>query len=183
VCCSKLRRIQGTFLILTDKYLPQGLLGYITLGERCCVRVTVFAIPKYCSGMVFYAPCVFPYTCLLFHSRISTPSLNMDVFTTVPPYSILIEDPKELTPSNRFLLEKLRVPQLVNKFPVFHGTRSFRTLLFKRRHLSLSWADYTPPISCQFWEWIAPSWLKHEPFYQLYLSQGRVDEAWWLCKQ
>jgi hypothetical protein len=33
-CFTKLRRIQGTFLILTGKYLPRGLLGYITLGER-----------------------------------------------------------------------------------------------------------------------------------------------------
>jgi len=138
VCCSKLRRIQGTFVILTDKYLPQGLLGYITLGERCCVIVTVFVLPRYSSRMVFYAPCVLSCSCLLFHSRNSTPCHNIDVFTTVPPYSILIEDPKELTPSNRFLLEKLRVPQLVNKFPVFHGTRSFRTRLCKRRHLSLS---------------------------------------------
>jgi hypothetical protein len=74
-----------------------------------------------------------PYIYDISHLRV-----NMDVFTTVPPYSILIEVPKELTPSNRFLLEKLTVPQLVNKFPIFHGTRSFRTFFCKHLHLSLS---------------------------------------------
>ena len=78
----------------------------------------------------FYASCVFSCSCQVFHSRTSNPCLNMDAFTTVPPYSILIKDPKEVPPSNGFLLEKLTVPQLANKFLVFHGTRPSRTVFF-----------------------------------------------------
>jgi hypothetical protein len=44
-----------------------------------------------------------------------------------------------LTPWNRVLLEKLRVPQLV-KFPAFYGTRRFITAFTRARHLSLSLA-------------------------------------------
>jgi hypothetical protein len=34
---------------------------------------------------------------------------------------------KKKTPSNRVLLEKVKSPQLVKKFPVFYGTRKFIT--------------------------------------------------------
>jgi len=44
-----------------------------------------------------------------------------------------------LTPYSRVLLEKLTVPQLVKKFPAFHGTRRFITALTSARHLSLSY--------------------------------------------
>ena len=59
-----------------------------------------------------------------------------------------------LTPWGRILLEKLTGLQLVKKFPVFHGTRSFLTALRSVRHLSLSWASpiqsiYPHPISCR----------------------------------
>ena len=46
-----------------------------------------------------------------------------------------------LTPSCRVLLEKLTGLQLVKKFPAFHGTRRFITVLTSVRHLSLSWAN------------------------------------------
>jgi len=46
-----------------------------------------------------------------------------------------------LTPWCRVFLEKLTGLQLVKKFPVFHGTRTFITALTIVRHLSLSWAS------------------------------------------
>ena len=46
-----------------------------------------------------------------------------------------------LTPWCRVLLEKLTGLQLVKKFPEFHGTRRFITVLTNVRHLSLSWAS------------------------------------------
>ena len=46
-----------------------------------------------------------------------------------------------LTPWCRVLLEKLTSLQLVKKFPAFHGTRRFITVLTSVRHLSLSWAN------------------------------------------
>ena len=46
-----------------------------------------------------------------------------------------------LTPWCRVLLEKLTGLQLVKKFPAFHGTRTFITVLTSLRHLSLSWAS------------------------------------------
>jgi len=57
-----------------------------------------------------------------------------------------------LTPWCRVLLEKLTSLQLVKKFPAFHGTRRFITVLTSVRHLSLSWASpiqslYTHPTS------------------------------------
>ena len=57
-----------------------------------------------------------------------------------------------LTPWCRVLLEKLTGLQIVKKFPAFHGTRRFITVLTSVRHLSLSWANpiqstYTHPTS------------------------------------
>ena len=46
-----------------------------------------------------------------------------------------------LTPWCRVLLGKLTGLQLVKKFPAFHGTRIFITVLTSVRHLSLSWAS------------------------------------------
>ena len=46
-----------------------------------------------------------------------------------------------LTPWCRVLLEKLTGLQLLKKFPAFHGTRRFITVLTSVRHLSLSWAN------------------------------------------
>ena len=46
-----------------------------------------------------------------------------------------------LTPRCRVLLEKLTGLQLVKKFPAFHGTRMFITVLTSVRHLSLSWVS------------------------------------------
>ena len=59
-----------------------------------------------------------------------------------------------LTPWCRVLLDKLTGLQLVKKFPTFHGTRRFITLLTCVRHLSLSWASpnqsiYPHPTSCR----------------------------------
>ena len=51
-----------------------------------------------------------------------------------------------LTPWCRVVLEKLTGLQLVNKFPAFHGTRSFITALTSVRYLSLSWASPIQPI-------------------------------------
>ena len=60
-------------------------------------------------------------------------SLIRDMFTLYDRYS--------LTPWCRVLLEKLTGLQLVMKFPAFHGTRRFITVLTSVRHLSLSWAS------------------------------------------
>ena len=49
--------------------------------------------------------------------------------------------PYLLTPWCRVLLENLTLLQLVKKFPAFHGTRRFITVLTSVRHLSLSWAS------------------------------------------
>ena len=46
-----------------------------------------------------------------------------------------------LTPWCRVLFEKLTGLQLVKKFPAFHGTPRFITVLTSVRHLSLSWAN------------------------------------------
>jgi len=45
------------------------------------------------------------------------------------------------TPWCRVLLEKLTGLQLVKKFPAFHGTRRFITVLTSIRHLYISWAS------------------------------------------
>jgi len=36
--------------------------------------------------------------------------------------------------------EKLKVPQLIKKFPAFHGIQRFITVVTAVRHWSLSWA-------------------------------------------
>ena len=46
-----------------------------------------------------------------------------------------------LTPWSRVFLEKLTGLQLVKKFPAFHETRRFITVLTSVSHLSLSWAN------------------------------------------
>ena len=46
-----------------------------------------------------------------------------------------------LTPWCRVLFEKLTGYQLVKKFPAFHGTRRFITVLTSLGHPSLSWAS------------------------------------------
>jgi hypothetical protein len=46
-----------------------------------------------------------------------------------------------LTPWSRVLLENLTVSQLVKKFPIFYGTRSFITSSTGDRQLSLTWAS------------------------------------------
>jgi len=40
----------------------------------------------------------------------------------------------EATPRSRVPLEKLRVHELVKKFPAFYGTRSFITVFTTSRH-------------------------------------------------
>jgi hypothetical protein len=52
-----------------------------------------------------------------------------------------------LTPWCRVLLEQLTGLQPVKKFPAFHGTRRFITVLISVRHLSLSWAS---PIQSKY---------------------------------
>jgi hypothetical protein len=44
----------------------------------------------------------------------------------------------ELTPWSKVLLEKLKCPKLLKKFPAFFGTRRFITVYTRARHLSLS---------------------------------------------
>ena len=57
----------------------------------------------------------------------------------------------ELTTWSRALPEKLRGPQLVNKFPEFYGTQRFITAFKNTCHLSLCWAraiqSMPPPTS------------------------------------
>ena len=60
---------------------------------------------------------------------------NNKIFSTVSNNNYL------LTPWGRVLLEKLTGLQLVKKFPTFHGTQRFITVLTSVRHLSLSWAS------------------------------------------
>ena len=52
--------------------------------------------------------------------------------------------PYLLTPWCRVLLEKLTGLQIVKKFPAFHGTRRFITVLTSVLHLSLSWVSPHP---------------------------------------
>ena len=52
------------------------------------------------------------------------------------------------------VLEKLTDPQLVKKFPAFHGTRMFITAFTSACHLFLSWASSiqsTPPHPTSWW--------------------------------
>jgi hypothetical protein len=51
-----------------------------------------------------------------------------------------------LTTCSRFHPEKLRVPQLVRKFPTFYRTRRFITAFTRDRHLFLYWARSIQPI-------------------------------------
>jgi hypothetical protein len=46
----------------------------------------------------------------------------------------------KLNPWSRVLLEELRVTQLAEKFPVFHGTLNIITLFTRPNHCFLSWA-------------------------------------------
>ena len=59
----------------------------------------------------------------------------------LPKYNSINMSTYLLTPWCRVLLEKLTGLQLVKKFPAFHGTRRFITVLTSVRHLSLSWAS------------------------------------------
>jgi hypothetical protein len=70
-----------------------------------------------------------------------------------------------LTPWSRVLLEKLSIPQLINKFPAFYGTRRFITAFTSARHLSLSRArliNSMPPPNSTSWRsvLILPSHLR-----------------------
>ena len=58
-----------------------------------------------------------------------------------------------LTPWCRVLLEQLTGLQLVKKFPAFHGTRRFITVLTSVRHLSLSWASPIQSIYPHLTSW------------------------------
>jgi hypothetical protein len=60
--------------------------------------------------------------------------------------SILLST-NSLTPWSRVLLEKLKGPHLVNKFPPVYGPRSFITTLTSVRHLPLSRARSIPPTT------------------------------------
>jgi len=53
-------------------------------------------------------------------------------------YIMLVLNFYELTPWNTVLLEKLTGFKLVNKFPIFYGTRRFFVAITSARHLSLS---------------------------------------------
>jgi hypothetical protein len=43
-----------------------------------------------------------------------------------------------LTPRSRVLLEKLKRPKLLKRYPAFYGTRRFITAFTTARHLSLT---------------------------------------------
>ena len=68
------------------------------------------------------------------HLQVLTTYLLPNALLTLGSHTYL------LTPWCRVLLEKLTGLQLVKKFPAFHGTRRFFTVLTSVRHLSLSWA-------------------------------------------
>ena len=60
-----------------------------------------------------------------------------------------------LTPRSRFLLEKLTVSQLANKFQAFYLPRRFNTTFTRSRQLYLSWTTHnavydTPPHCLMF---------------------------------
>jgi hypothetical protein len=50
---------------------------------------------------------------------------------------VTLNTESSLNPWSRVLLEKVLVPQLVNKFLAFYGTRRFITAVTRVRHLSL----------------------------------------------
>ena len=66
-------------------------------------------------------------------------------------------------PSNRVLLEKLTVPQLVEKFPTFYGTRRTITAFTGSGHLSLSWTTTTRSPKATF-----PPHLSSNNFPKMY---------------
>ena len=55
-----------------------------------------------------------------------------------------------LTPWSRLLLEKLKVPQPVNKFHAFYGTGSFITVFAKAHRLSWSKATWIQSVPIPF---------------------------------
>jgi hypothetical protein len=68
------------------------------------------------------------------------------------PWYYNYQNLSKLTTWSRFLPEKLRVTQLVKKFPVFYGNRRFITVFTRTRHRSLPRArwiksKYLYPIS------------------------------------
>jgi hypothetical protein len=83
-----------------------------------------------------------------------------------------------LTPWSKVLLEKLTGSQLVNKFPVFYGTRRFIAAFTSARHLSLSRARpiHSMPPHRTSWRSILIFSFKFQS-----RSKARVYGAW-LCQ-
>jgi hypothetical protein len=73
-------------------------------------------------------------------------SLHWLSYTSSP--SLVHMSTKELTPCSTALLDKLIVPQLVVKFPVFYGTRKFITAFTTASHLFLFWDRSIQSTSC-----------------------------------
>ena len=77
---------------------------------------------------------------MIFITEGQSPALSIKN-TPVREIRHLCDNTYLLTPWCRVLLETLTGLQLVKKFPAFHGTRRFFTVLTCVRHLSLSWAN------------------------------------------
>lgn len=67
------------------------------------------------------------------------PSVFTRGLTDAPIHASIARNSTELTPCSWVLAVKLTGPELVKKFPVFYGTRSFITSSRVAHHLTLSW--------------------------------------------
>jgi len=54
---------------------------------------------------------------------------------------------RRLTPSNKILLDKLTITQIVKKVPSFFGTRTSIIVFTRLRHCSISWARWSQSTS------------------------------------
>jgi hypothetical protein len=65
-------------------------------------------------------------------------NLHFNIILTCIITSFRSSLPPRLIPQSRVLLEKLTVPELVNKFPAFNGTRRFLTVFTTTHYLLVS---------------------------------------------
>ena len=109
----------------------QSICGFLL--THSCIS---FSFPRQCTGLVTE---LFQWhVCILIVLSISSVIFSYCYLLT---YLFTYLLTYLLTPWCRVLLEKLTGLQLVKKFPAFHGTRKFITVLTSVRHLSLSWAS------------------------------------------
>jgi len=115
------------------RYLVSQSSEFCLRNPSCCFSASV-----YCCKRVFryrLSTETFGYT--LVHGLSSRHEQNFRIWNSYSPcFSVTSNS------YSGFLLRKLTVTQLVNKFPAFYGTRTFITMFIRVRHWSLSWSSW-----------------------------------------